>query len=212
MASKILFRTFITLCVLSVLAAILVYFYHFNGGFSEYSSDWAYFGSYLGGAVTLPLTAASLIVVYRNYKLLQTSASEERFKYLQSLYLSALNNAVESVDRGLQHIFLPNETNKQLTYLDGLVNSEYLKLLKLRMSENSELAQARLILGKPLISLYDMLLAYESICGKDLISRSVKIRYQFYYNIIEDAGLELLDNGYISGKEIKDFFYKLDDG
>lgn len=211
MISKALFNTFVALCAFSVLGAVAVYFYQFNGNLSESSRDWAYFGSYIGGAVTLPLTAASLVVVYRNYKLLQVSASEERFKYLQGLYLTALNNAVETVERGLQHIFFPNHTNKQLSYLDAFVNSDYLKLLRNKMSEDSELAQARILIGKPLLGLYDMLCAYEADCGKDLISRSVKIRYQFYYRIIHEESLGVLDNKYVSAEEMSHFFYQLDD-
>ena len=211
MVSKVIFNSAVGLCALSVIGAVAIYFYKFNGNLSIHSRDWAYFGSYIGGAVTLPLTAASLVVVYRNYKLLQASASEERFKYLQGLYLTALNNAVETVDRGLQHIFLPNNTNKQVSYLDGFVNSDYLRLLRNKMSEDTELAQARILIGKPLLGLYDMLVAYETECGKDLINRSIKIRYQFYYRIIHDDGLGILDNSYVSSEKMKEFFYQLDD-
>lgn len=181
-----IFKIKVALLILSsfVTVSIGLYFLKFNGGLSPDSKDWAHFGSYVGGVVTLPVTVMTLFLVYRNYNLQKGTYNETITRNLENSMLVALNLCIDDVESGFKFVYMESDRGT-ITYADVFCVPElFARLKKEVLSDKEEQLIVTMRIGKKLVSLYELLKGYEDKFGRTDVVKSIKFRYMSYYALI----------------------------
>lgn len=193
-----------------VFGALGLYLFTFNGGLSPNNEDWSYFGSYVGGVVTLPVTVATLVIVYKNYGIHRANLQETLVFNRQNTLLVALNKSIEHLDEALNLTYRNLTGVGNISYVEMFHSEDKFKTFSLEIERNAQKREKALILiGKRFLALYDLLGAYQRDVGNNEIVRSVKIRYQYYYSRIKKDVPLLVENSFVLPSDMCDFFEDL---
>ncbi|MEZ9298444.1 hypothetical protein AB4393_18525 [Vibrio splendidus] len=106
----------VTFAVVAMVCVLAVYFYMFNGNLSANSSDWANFGSYVGGLTTPVLSFCALVALLASLRVQQiefNSLSESQAIQLevatQSHEATLINNHKQTLLRFLEQFITSHQ-------------------------------------------------------------------------------------------------------
>lgn len=111
---KVIIYVSVTLAVVAMISVLAMYFYIFNGGLSSNSTDWANFGSYVGGLTTPVLSFCALVALLASLRIQQiefNSLSES-----QATQLEVATHAHEST-------LINNHKQTLLRFLEQFITS-----------------------------------------------------------------------------------------